>query len=283
MCDSNCRIPQDGLSCPLGKRPALEDTTGFTVGRAEYFCGREGRQTFTAQGEPVCLERVGLTLRKEVYPVHVPVGEGVLIVLELKNSSTLPLRNLMLYDPDVCVWQVEALSLDGLPLSGDLASGLPLPEVGPGGSLRITVSARSETAPSLPSGAALAEAQADTPQGPVTLRASSQTRPPLVPSLRVETQIDRPFVSLERPIAALTLRGINQGDLPLDPVILTHTLPKGLKYVPGSTSVRGAPCMDLDPGLGISLGPLAPGETGTVRFLARWVHVPSDPEDPQPI
>ncbi len=283
MCVSNCRPPQDGLSCPLGTRPALEETAAVTVGRAEYACGGEGRQTLTAQGQPVCLERVGLILRKEVHPVRTPVGEGVLVVLRLKNSSTLPLRNLMVYDPDFRAWQIESLTLDGLPLSGDLSSGLPLPEVGPGGSLRITVSARSETAPSLPSGTALAEAQADTPLGPVTLRAGSRASPPVSPGLSVETWIDRPFVSPEQPIAALTLLGINRGDLPLDPVVLTHTLPKGLKYVPGSTSVRGASCMDLDPGLGISLGALAPGETGTVRFLARWVHPPWDGEDSQPM
>lgn len=260
-----------GQACPVGRRSVSVCNAASAVGQVECSAGGQGQ--VTARSGQVCTQVVNVTLSKTVTPTCVNMGGEVLYTLALKNDSTLPLLDVVLTDPAARWLEVGTIRLNGAALSGDLETGVALPEIGPGGTAVVTFTARpGENTPSPMENTAMVDYRISTDCGTETAQTVSNTASltVLAPGLTLEKEADRCWVGPEEPVLTYTLWAANTGNVALDHVTVTDQLPGQLTYVPGTTSVRGDQPQDLDPAQGVDLGQLLPGERASVSFQARW-------------
>ncbi len=260
-----------GQVCPLGQRSGPICNGALATGQVEGAGG--GQDQVTAQSGQVCTQVVNVTLSKTVTPTSVRVGGEVLYTLALKNDSTLPLLDVVLTDPATRWLEVGTIRLNGVALSGELETGVALPEIGPGGTAVVTFTAQPrENTPSPLENTAMVDYRISTDCGTETAQTVSNTASltVLAPGLTLEKEADRCWVGPEEPVLTYTLWAANTGNVALNHVTVTDQIPGQLTYVPGTTSVRGDQPQNLDPAQGVDLGQLLPGEKASVSFQAKW-------------
>ncbi len=86
------------------------------------------------------------------------------------------------------------------------------------------------------------------------------------PCLSIEKFADKTFVTYNSEEVVYTLVVTNCGDVGLNDIVVTDTIPEGMKYKPHSTYKNTVGPTNEDPENGITIGNLGPGESYTIKF-----------------
>ncbi|MDR9853448.1 hypothetical protein RJP21_07545 [Paenibacillus sp. VCA1] len=190
-------------------------------------------------------------LKKTVQPQSALPGQTVLFFLSVINTGNVPLQNIRLSDP--------LLGIQGTIV------------------MQIPHETESLTIPfTVPATAAAGEKIVNTVQvsAPgISPRSAAATLNVIAPPLNIvkETSSTQVFVQEE---FQFTLLVTNNGTVPTLDTVLTDSLEKGIRFVPGSVTIDGKPSPGANPESGIPLDSLAPGRTVKVVFTVKAVSVP---------
>ncbi len=260
-----------GLCCPRGcQREPICNSARVTARCAGDCCYVA---TVSAVSEEVCLHVVDLSLRKTVTPTSVRAGEPVTYTIAIRNDSTLPITSLLLTDPTLAQYfEVGTIRINGAVAGGNPSTGIPVPGIGAGGTAVVTIQATPLSGgPSVIENVARVEFDFTTICGGRSTAAAVSNQVLLrvmEPGLELTKEADQCYLSCEEPVVTYTLTATNTGNCPLTNVVVVDSLPDGLSYVPGTTSVNDGQPVDRDPGLGVDVGALGPQESATVAFQA---------------
>jgi uncharacterized repeat protein (TIGR01451 family) len=202
----------------------------------------------------------------------VAVGQVVTFEIVIENSGGITLTNISLtdtYDTTVLDYASASLAPDGTVDDGELhwsdVTGVGVLGIGE----KLTVTVRFTATAAAQNTVNMAVASATDNQGdPVPEVSDSDTVTITAPGLEIVKRL-APGVAVRNMPFTYTVWMTNTGDVLLDPVLLTDTLPAGFHFVAGS----GAPFAPTVVGgvqetlIWSGLGPLAPSEGISVSFV----------------
>ncbi|PNQ84997.1 DUF7507 domain-containing protein [Paenibacillus polymyxa] len=174
-----------------------------------------------------------------------------------------------------------SIQLDGQSLAeADPAVGVSLGSVEPGQSLTLTYQVNVSETP--PSGYIVNQAaftySFTLPGGrivPGTLTTNTVTIPVVFPLLELVKQVNTHDASVGDTLT-FTIQITNKGGISAQYPLFTDPLPHGLVYVPNSLTIQEKAQPGANPGTGITLPDIAPGETLTLTLQAQIREAPAD-------
>lgn len=187
---------------------------------------------------------------KDALPEGLNFEQGSLFIGGIQSSLTDPIQGVVVGS----LWPNTTVEVTFLTqLSGENASGI------------ITNAAEAVTSFLLPSGRVISTSQV-----------SNTSRVPVVsPLLRAIKTADREYVFLGNSVT-YTVNVSNIGGVPAENLILTDSLPEGLRYVPGSITINSESHAGSSLTAGIAIGTIWPGQNKVVTFQAEAAYAPRE-------
>lgn len=228
----------------------------------------------------VTLASVNLTSTKTVSEAYALVGDTLTYTVVLANNGTLTLTNVVFTDPDPTgtTFVPGSVTINGSPDAGNPNSGVTLPSIVPGGTVTVAYQVNVTSVPAVnpTTNIATTTFQYVPAQGQPPIQGTSTSNP-------VTTTIEREASTFTKSanvtvievggLITYTIQVANSGTVPFLNSVLTDLIAPGTTFVPGSTTINGAPSAD-DPNAGIALGTIARGSTTTVTFQVTADSVP---------
>ncbi|MEW4282301.1 DUF7507 domain-containing protein [Priestia koreensis] len=228
----------------------------------------------------VTLASVNLASTKTVSEAYALVGDTLTYTVVLANNGTLTLTNAVFTDPDPAgtTFVPGSVTINGSPNAGNPNSGVTLPSILPGGIVTVAYQVNVTSVPAInpTTNIATTTFQYVPAQGQPPVQGTSTSNP-------VTTTIEREASTFTKSanvtvievggLITYTIQVANSGTVPFLNSVLTDLIAPGTTFVPGSTTINGAPSAD-DPNAGIALGTIAGGSTTTVTFQVTADSVP---------
>ncbi|UOY92232.1 cell surface protein [Ectobacillus sp. JY-23] len=219
----------------------------------------------------VQINRANIVAEKSVTPAFANIGDTLTYTIPLTNTGNVNALNVIATDnlPSGITFVDGTLQVDGVPQAGTPAN-IAVGVIAPGATSTITFQVTVTALPSAndvvntvgvsytyrvsPIGASSLRT---TTSGPVTVQVNNA-------NLVVVKEADLAFADINSTIT-YTITITNTGNTPANQVIFTDLLPPDTALVNGTLTVDGA-LVSGNPGAGLELGTIAPGQNVIVRF-----------------
>ncbi|MDD4715009.1 MAG: hypothetical protein PHT34_00440 [Oscillospiraceae bacterium] len=237
-------------------------------------CSSSVGGTVTDVSSRVKTNVIWLRVTKTVDPVCARKGDTVTFTIVVDNESTLPVTSVLVQDSGAyALFSVSNIRLNGARVSeGNLLTGVPIPEIGPGRRAEVAFDARiGEDVPAslLNTATVLYTYDADGQSSTASVSSNPAELSVIDPGIKIAGTADKSVVSGSGDVVSYTLTVTNTGNMPLSNVVVTDTLPAGMTYVKKTTRINGEPPVNANPVEGLFLGNLEPKGTCTVQFSAK--------------
>ncbi|MNI36785.1 hypothetical protein D3C73_908500 [compost metagenome] len=222
-----------------------------------------------------------INIVKSADTANATVGDTVTYFLNVTNTGNLA-ANVTITDsiPAGAVFIPNSVLVNGVPQPGaDPASGLNIGTVAPGATVTVTITLQVTVA-SLPSPQQLVNQAASTftfspPDGRL-LSGSSVSNVLVIPVSSPDVTVVKSTPAIDAVVGDVityTIVVTNNGIAPVNNVVLVDPIPAGSQFVAGSVTVDGTARPGANPGSGIVIGTIAPGDSVTVTFQVQVVAV----------
>ncbi|WP_343253471.1 DUF11 domain-containing protein [Ligaoa zhengdingensis] len=216
----------------------------------------------TSEAVVVTPVRVQAELSCSLTPNYAAVQDTVACVLEVSNRSTLSICNVTLKIPSLSEYlAVSDLRANGVtPPSGhDLHSGVIIPFIAAGGEAQVTFQAT--VLPGIPDQVEMCAHLAYTcviNENPLTreMHAEPLTLQVVKPGLEIKKRVDKHQVWQDGEVVTYRVMACNNGNHPVENLVVTDSLPKGMSYLPYSTCIGCGEPINANPADGIAVGDL---------------------------
>ncbi|WP_249897756.1 hypothetical protein [Paenibacillus sp. PK3_47] len=218
---------------------------------------------------------------KSADTANATVGDTVTYFLNINNTGNLP-ANVTVTDaiPPGAVFVPNSVLVNGVPQPGaDPATGISVGTVAPGATVTVAVSLQVTVATLPPSQQLINQAGATftfTPPDGRLLSGSSLSNTLVIPvsSPDVTAVKSTPVIdAVVGDIITYTIVVTNNGIAPVSNVVLVDPIPAGSQFVTGSVTVDGITRAGANPGSGVIIGTIAPGDSVTVTFQVQVIEV----------
>ncbi|PWW01262.1 putative repeat protein (TIGR01451 family) [Paenibacillus cellulosilyticus] len=259
------------------------DITNIDVSSTLEYLQTSAYLQLTTNGDGYLVNTIGLqlniqtpllTITKSADQSNVTVGTIVTYTVIVKNEGAVDATSVVLTDSIEAegTFVPNSVTVNGSTVLGvDPTTGIPLGTLTPGGQITITFQYQITAVPDdgfVKDQAVVAYDFQPNPQSPVISTS--------VPSNIVQVEVFQPSVSVMKSgtpspvlvggVATYMVVVSNAGDITVDSVILTDTIPAGTSFVPNSVTVDGSNVPGVDPVTGIPLGSLTEGASRQVTF-----------------
>ncbi len=207
-------------------------------------------------------------------PATVEPGQRLTFLLDVFNDGSAPATSLVLRasPPAGTEFAAATLRRDGAAIADDVASltpavgGLALGDLPGGTSTRVTVDI---VVPATLNAGSVLTLLADV-SGVGLQSVTGDTSVTVIDRTAIDVTKSSEPASAVIPGSSMAwfLAVRNAGTTIAPSVIVADTLPAGMAFIPGSVTVDGVVASDDLETVGIEVGPIAPGETRTIRFEA---------------
>ncbi|WP_426448083.1 hypothetical protein ACP26L_27135 [Paenibacillus sp. S-38] len=228
----------------------------------------------------VRVQRLQVSVVKRVDPEEALVGDTITYRITIRNDSTLAIREVWLNDPlsAFAEFVKGSVSLNRVFQPGaSPLQGIPLGDIGPGGSVEAAFRVRVTGLPAPPYTIASQAVVRYIPEGiELSSTAVSNTAAAVIlaPNLTITKRVDLAQAAPGDRLHYLMVV-TNSGNCAVN-AVLTDTIPPGSLFVLGSLQLNGTSMPGAQPSDGIPLGLLGPGAQSTVTFqtTVSSVHTP---------
>lgn len=212
-----------------------------------------------------------ITIVKTGNPSETDLGDNVTYTITVSNNGTIA-ANIIVIDPipPEALFTPGSLTVNGVIISSDPVSGIPLGLVAPGASVIITFDVTVQTFPANNQiiNTALANYSLTLPDG----RVISGT----VDSDPVITFITDPLMEVIKSVSpaqaipggtlAFSFQIINDNNVAFSDIVFTDLIPEGTSFIAGSVVIRGVAVPGANPAVGFNIENIAPESTIPVSF-----------------
>lgn len=212
-----------------------------------------------------------LSLTKAADRAYADLGDTVSYTFNLTYQGTVPAQNTVFTDPlPACLSFVPgSLTLNGVPISGDIQTGVPLGSVTQSATLafQATVSCVPDANPLANTGAIRYSFTVDPSQPPVTVTTPSNTVELVVSHAEatITKAVDTSYATCGDALH-YGLVVTNSGNAAAKNLTLDDPQPAGTQFVPGSLTINGQAVPSPGWPFPYLLGNVAPGQTIFIGF-----------------
>jgi uncharacterized repeat protein (TIGR01451 family) len=231
------------------------------------------------------IERVSLEMIKTSNKSVVTVGETIKYSIELTNTGTVSLENVIFSDvlaPEVS-YVTGSFSINGVPVSGaNLTVGVNIGSIDVNENVVVSYEVVVNSLPSSNQITNVGVADYEfklNPQDPVEMGSQESnvlTIDVELAQLKMEKIVDKEIANIGD-ILNYTLVITNIGTVSVDNVILTDVIPEGASFVTSSVKINGVSSLGDDPEIGINVGTLASSQMVVITFEVIIDFVPCPP------
>ncbi len=205
---------------------------------------------------------------------YAAVGDIVTYTVTLTNVGSVPSDSVVFRDilADGLSYVAGSLRVNGVPVSGNIATGVPLGSVQTSAvvQFQVRVDAVPATNPIPNTADASYTFIVDPTQPPVA--ATAVTNEVLVQvnnaTAAIVKSVDKAYGTCGDTLV-YTSRITVSGSVAANNVMFQDLVPLGAQYVPGSFTVNGVPVPVADPSVPVNIGTILPGGTAAVVFAVR--------------
>jgi uncharacterized repeat protein (TIGR01451 family) len=222
-----------------------------------------------------------INIVKSADTTNATVGDTVTYFLNINNTGNLP-ANVTVTDaiPPGAVFIPNSVLVNGVPQPGaDPTAGINVGTVASGATVTVSVSLQVTVATLPPSQQLVNQAGATftfTPPDGRLLTGSSLSNTLVIPvsSPDVTAVKSTPVIdAVVGDIITYTIVVTNNGIAPVNNVVVIDPIPAGSQFVTGSVTVDGIARPGANPGSGVVIGSIAPGDSVTVTFQVQVIEV----------
>lgn len=223
---------------------------------------------------------------KTATPEYVTVGDTITYTIGLTNVGTTTATNVVFIDtvPSAVTLVPGSGTINGVPTSGNPATGIALPNIGPNQVVTISFKAVANTIPTsnpVVNKGYLNYTYLVDPSLPADTGSSGSNPAPNTINKAVINNANGGLVkSVNKAYTEVgdtltyTTTIKNTGNVTANNVIFTDTIPQGTVFVPGSLTINGAPNAG-NPATGVNVGNVGPNQVETITFKVVVTTIPT--------